>query len=160
MAGTKHASTLPEGFAEFLESGVSISIATRDAGLTPYGTRIFGVKVDPDGSHVTAFLTSKTAGPILENLEANGQVALCFDRPSDSRACQIKGVFVESRRCRPSERAEIDRQAGGFFADLETIGFPSALLSGWVRWPAVAVRFRVTDVFHQTPGPGAGERVE
>lgn len=159
MAGPKHASTLPEGFAEFLESGVSISIATRDAELAPDGTRVLAVKVDDDGVHVTAFLTARTAGPILQNLEANGQVALCFDRPSDSRACQLKGVFADSRRCRPAERVEIERQVSGFFSDLEMIGVPSAFLSGWVRWPAVAVRFRVTDVFHQTPGPGAGERL-
>jgi hypothetical protein len=159
MGDPKHASILPEGFADFLESGVSISISTRDADLAPYGTRVWAAKVDGDGAHVTAFLTAKTGGPILENLGANGQVALCFDRPSDSRACQLKGVFVDSRRCRPAEREELERQVGGFFADLETIGVPSALFAGWVRWPAIAVRFRVTDVFHQSPGPGAGERL-
>jgi len=145
--------------AGFLQSGLSISVATRDADLTPDGTRAWAVAVDPDGVHVTAFLTAKTATSHVRNLESNGQLALCFDRPSDSRACQLKGVFVDARRCRPSERDEIERQVRGFFADLSIIGVPAVVFTGWVRWPAVAVRMRVTDVFHQTPGPGAGARL-
>jgi hypothetical protein len=150
---------LPEEFKAFLESGVSISIATRNAALEPDGTRVWAAKVDDDRVHVTAYLTAKTADPILTNLEANQRVAICFDRPSDSLACQLKGVFVDSRRCRPDERAEIERQFECFLADLKIIGVPSELFTGWVRWPAVAVRFKVTDVFKQSPGPGAGERM-
>jgi len=143
----------------FLQSGLSISVATRDAELTPEGTRAWAVNVDGDGTHVTAFLTEKTAAPHLRNLEANGHLALCFDRPSDSRACQLKGRFVDARSCLAPERDEIERQVRGFFADLAIIGVPPEVFEGWVRWPAVAVRMRVTDVFLQTPGPGAGERL-
>jgi predicted pyridoxine 5'-phosphate oxidase superfamily flavin-nucleotide-binding protein len=159
MGGAGSAPIVSEELKDFLESGLSLSIATRNAELAPDGTRVWAATVDGDRRHVTAFLTAKTAGPILANLEDNQRIALCFDRPSDSRACQLKGVFVGSRRCRPAERAEIERQFRGFLDDLAIIGVPAAVLSGWVRWPAVAVRFEVTDVFTQTPGPGAGERM-
>lgn len=160
MSRPNRTPVIPEELADFLASGLSISIGTRDAALAPEGTRGWAVTVDGDRTHLTAYLTAKTAGSILRNLEANKQIAICFDRPSDSRACQLKGEFVEGRRARPAERAEIERQVSGFFADLELIGVPRAVFSGWLRWPAIAVRMRVTDVFHQTPGPGAGERLK
>lgn len=150
---------LSEELAGFLQSGISVNIATRDEAMTPNGTRAWAVVFDPDRRHVTAFVTAATAEPLLRDLESNGQVALGFDRPSTNRACQIKGRFLGSRRCRPAERAEIERQFGGFLADLASIGYPPEMFAGWKRWPAVAVKLRVTDVFHQTPGPGAGERL-
>ena len=159
MGRAERTPVLTDEFKSFLESGVSISIATRDARLAPDGTRVWAATVDADRVHVTAYLTAKTADPILANLEANKQIALCFDRPSDSRACQLKGTFVGSRRCRPAEREEIERQFEGFLADLAIIAVPRDMLSGWARWPAVAVRFKVTEIFKQTPGPGAGERM-
>ncbi len=150
---------LTEELAGFLSSGIAISIATRDGDLNPNGTRAWAAVVDEDRRHVTAYLYAKTAGTILRDLEAHPRVALGFDRPSDSRACQLKGAFVGSARCRSTDRQEIDRQFAGFLADLERIGFPRAAFTGWKTWPAIAVRFAVTDIFVQTPGPGAGERM-
>ena len=37
------------------------------------------------------------AGPILDDLQANGQAAIVFARPEDDRACQVKGTFVSAR---------------------------------------------------------------
>ena len=44
-------------------------------------------------------------------------------------------------------------------AELSAIGVPSALSEAWIAEPNVAVEFAVTDVFDQTPGPGAGRKV-
>lgn len=159
MGGPGREPILTEELAAFLQSGLSICIATRDAELTPNGTRTWAVTVDDDRVHVTAFLYARTAGSILLDLRSHPEVALGFDRPADSRACQIKGTFLGSRRCGAADRGEIERQVEEFLANLRTIGLPSELFSGWTAWPAIAVRIRVTDVFHQTPGPGAGERM-
>jgi hypothetical protein len=159
MGRPNESAVLSEELAEFLRSGVSISIATRDANLTPNGTRVWAVTVDDDRVHVTAYVYAKTAEPILRDLRAHPAVALGFDRPHDSRACQIKGFYVDARPGRPAERKEIERQVAGFFGNLEMIGIPQAAFVAWKRWPAVAIKIRVTDVFLQTPGPGAGERV-
>jgi len=159
MGEPRQTTTLSQELADFLQSGISISIATRDGSLTPNGTRAWAVTADDDRTHITAFLYANTAEPILRDLHAHPEVALGFDRPSDSRACQVKGSYVASHRCRAVDRKVIDRQVAGFFADLGTIGIPAALFRGWKTWPAVAIRIRVTDVFHQTPGPGAGERM-
>ena len=82
--------------AAFLEGGISIHIATRDERLEPNGARVAAVTVDADGTHITAYVPTIAARSIVDDLEANRQVALGFGRPSDDRACQVKGVFVSA----------------------------------------------------------------
>jgi hypothetical protein len=44
-------------------------------------------------------------------------------------------------------------------AELKAIGVPAALSQALITEPAVAVEIAVTDVFDQTPGPGAGAKI-
>lgn len=148
---------LSDDVASFLQSGVSIAVATRNGKLAPEGTRAWAARVDEDRIHVTVFLYAKAAGPLLANLKRHPEIAVVFDRPSDTRACQIKGTFKGSRRGRAAERAEVERQTQAFFSDLETLGFPRLLTEGWLFWPCIALTMRVTALYRQTPGPGAGE---
>ena len=46
-----------------------------------------------------------------------------------------------------------------FMAELTAIGVPSTLGEAWIVEPTVAVEMAVTDVFDQTPGPGAGKKI-
>jgi hypothetical protein len=148
---------ISDELAAYLESGVSVTVGTRDDQLNTDSARAWAVRVDDDRIHLTAFLYAKAAPPILGSLKAHPEIALAFDRPTDNRACQLKGLYVSSRRARPGERGEVERQADAFLAELEQLGIPRTMTSGWAFWPAVAVRLRVTQLFEQTPGPGAGE---
>ncbi|HEY8549669.1 MAG TPA: pyridoxamine 5'-phosphate oxidase family protein [Vicinamibacterales bacterium] len=148
---------IPDELAAFLQSGISISLATRDAALMPSGARVWAVKVDEDRVHLTAYVRHDASARVLADLEHNGQAALCFGRPADHRTVQVKGTFVEARPADEGERAEIDRQVGGFLYELEGIGIPRAMFGKYVWWPATAIRIRVHELFNQTPGPGAGE---
>jgi hypothetical protein len=142
--------------AAFLEGGVSIHIATRNDRFEPHGARVAAVKVDADRTYVTAYVPKVVAGPLVVDLQANGQVALGFGRPSDDRACQVKGTFVSARAASARERQLVDRQWRAVLSDLAQIGFPSEVTQGWLTWPSIAIRLRVTSLFSQTPGPGAG----
>ena len=101
---------IPEELASFLESGLSITAATRDADLRPDGARAFAVRVHEGREHLTAFFHAKAAPAILANLAACPLIAFSIDRPSDNRACQIKGEFTGSRKGRAAERALVERQ--------------------------------------------------
>jgi hypothetical protein len=142
--------------AAFVEGGVSIHIAAANARLEPSGGRVAAVTVDADGTHLTAYLPTIASARIMADLQASPQAALCFGRPSDDRACQIKGEFVEARDASAGERQEIERQWEAFLENLGQIGFPAKVTEGWKTWPALAIRLRVTALFSQTPGPGAG----
>lgn len=142
--------------AAFLEGGVAIHIASRNERLEPNGARVVAVKVDADGSHVTAYVPKIAAPSVLADLEANRQAAIGFGRPTDDRACQVKGEFVDSRAATGRERSTIVTQWEALLGNLEQIGIPRQVMESWRIWPCVAIRVRVTALFSQTPGPGAG----
>jgi hypothetical protein len=147
---------IDQQLAAFLQEGVGIHVGTRDAALQPNGTRALAVRVEEDGRHVVVYVAAVAAARILPDLENNGQIAVGFGRPIDDRACQVKGVFIESRPAAEGERSAVCAQWDGFLGSLEKIGIPRAATSTWVTWPAVAIRLRVNALFDQTPGPGAG----
>jgi hypothetical protein len=142
--------------AAFLQEGVGIHIGTRNGALEPGGSRALAVVVDADGQQMVVYVSRAAAARILPDLEANGQAAISFGRPTDDRACQVKGVFVDARDAAEDERPVIAAQWDGFLASLERIGIPRAATRGWITWPAVAIRLRPNAIFDQTPGPGAG----
>ena len=142
--------------AAFLQEGVGIHIATRNAALEPNGTRALAVKVEDDGRHLAVYVARVASVRILGDLEDNGQAAVSFGRPVDDKACQVKGTFLAARDASDDERPLIAAQWDGFLASLEQIGIPRAMTGGWATWPAVAIRLRANAIFDQTPGPGAG----
>lgn len=145
--------------ATFLQSGLSIHVATRDAALAPHGARVWAVQVENDGTHVTALVHESEAAMLLADLEANGRMALGFSRVSDHRSCQLKGVFAGSRPGTDSDRSWLEKQIGEFQRELASVGMPRELFAGSRTWPCAGLRMRVQELFNQTPGPGAGERL-
>ena len=145
--------------AAFLEGGVGVHIGTRNAELEPNGARAIAVKVERDRRHLRVFISNVAARRVLPDLEANGQAALTFARPTDERACQVKGVFVDVRKLESEELAHARQQWSDFLDNLEYIGIPRIASRTWVDVPDLAVRLRVTEIFDQTPGPGAGKTI-
>ena len=145
--------------ASFLEGGQCIHLGTRSDALEPGGVIVVAVSVDADRSHVTAFVPKVGSHEVLANLRTNRQAAVCFARPVDDRACQVKGTYVEARSATKKERALVEAQWEESLRQLEQIGIPRQLWAGYAVWPCLAVRVRVTEVFDQTPGPGAGARL-
>lgn len=146
--------------AGFLQEGLGIHIGTRTERLEPNGARAIAVKVEDAGRQVIVYVPTIAAHRVLPDLEANGQAAVVFGRPTDDRACQVKGIFVDSRAATTEERFLVLAQWNGYLDKLGTIGIPRAAVAGWINWPAVAIRLRVTALFNQTPGPEAGTRLQ
>ena len=142
--------------AAFLQEGLAIHIGTRDAQHYPNGARGIAVTVEGDGSYATVYVAKVAAARILPDLRANGHLAAVFCRPTDDRTCQIKGSFVSARAARETDCRILLDQWDSFLRNLECIGIPRATLRAWTTWPAVAIRFRPTALFDQTPGPNAG----
>lgn len=150
---------IPTGIAELLHTGVSVVVGTRDAALTPECTRAWGIRVEQDRASVTIFLTETISRQTLRNLRDNGRVAISCTRPTDHVACQLKGRV---RKIRPATKRDAEQSRAWhreFLEELVAIGVPPALVEAWITEPALAVEVDVTDVFHQTPGPGTGEKL-
>jgi hypothetical protein len=150
---------ISQQLAEFLEEGLSTHLASRNDRLEPNAARVTALSVDDDGRHLVAYIPTVGAELVLEDLRANGQVAIVSARPPDERGCQVKGVFVEAWAATDTERDIVTLQWERFRNRLELIGLPRVATDSWVIWPCTAIQVRVQALFDQTPGPGAGARL-
>jgi len=148
---------LDKSLTEFLEQGLAIHIGTRDSALRPNGCRVTAVRVEDQGRNLVAFIPKAATPAVLEDLRSNGQAAVSFARPTDDRAVQVKGEFLDMREANASEEAFVLGQWQALLKELDMIGLAALTsTSSWLMWPCVAVTLRVTNVFSQTPGPEAG----
>jgi hypothetical protein len=150
---------IPQSIVDLLETGVSVMVGTRDASLMPECTRAWGIRVGANRGTVTIFLSKTFAGHTIENLRENGSIAVTCTRPTDHVTCQLKGQVRNIKPVTSADRAVSRRWHSEFTAELKAIGVPPVLSEAWTTEPTVAVEIAVTDVFDQTPGPGAGGKI-
>ena len=150
---------ITEELAEFIQSGVSIQLGTRDARLVPDCIRLVGARVEPGRDEVTVFVPCGTGAKSIANLKDNGRIAVCFSRPADHRSIQIKGRAISLEEAASLDRAIVDRYRAALADVLAVLGLPPRTLLRMNHWPCTATRFKVESVFVQTPGPGAGDRL-
>ena len=74
--------------------------------------------------------------------------------------CKLIVLFVTIGTGLRADRAagQVELCSTTFTQELVAIGVPADLCEAWRTEPALAVEIDVTEVFHQTPGPGAGEK--
>jgi hypothetical protein len=150
---------IPDAIVQLLQTGVSVMVGTRDASLMPECTRAWGIQVGADAGAVTIFLSGAIAGKTIDNLRDNGKIAITCTRPTDHTTCQLKGRVLGIKPATTAHRNVSRRWHREFVAELRAIGVPSALGEAWIADPTVVVEIAVTDVFDQTPGPGAGRPI-
>lgn len=150
---------IPDSVVALLQTGISVMIGTRDASLMPECTRAWGIHIAGDRRTVTIFLSKAIAGKTIQNLRENGKLAVTCTRPTDHITCQLKGQVRSMKPVTSVDRETSKRWHREFMAELTAIGVPSTLCEAWIAEPTVAVKMTVTDVFDQTPGPGAGKQI-
>jgi hypothetical protein len=147
---------IPAELWPFVESGVSMLVATRSDRLLPDCCRSVGARVEADGSELTVYVPVATAERCIVNLRHNGRAAVGFARASDHRSLQIKGRMRTIRDAAEEERERILRYRSSLAEAWGVIGVPPQLTLRMAHWPCHAVTIRVESAFDQTPGPGAG----
>jgi hypothetical protein len=152
--------TLPGDLVEFFESGVSILVGTRDAGLRPSCARAMGAAVHESKRTVTIHLPEAVSARTVENLRDNGRIAVTFSRPLTHYSIQIKGTCTGVRPSGDDDRAVQQRYRAAYFEQLHAVGLPRAVSGRIVFWPSIAIDLEVHGIFVQTPGPTAGRRLE
>jgi hypothetical protein len=152
---------IPERLVPFFHGPTFFHLGTRDRSLQPWRATAHAARVHDDRATVTVLLGAESATRSLADLADNGRVALAGNQASHE-SYQLKGTFTESR---PATAEELERIAA-YHAGLVSVlssempeEMARGLVDAWKTLPAIAITFRVEDVFVQTPGPGAGERV-
>lgn len=153
---------LDEDHAAFIQTGVAVVVATRDSDSVPDVARGCGCRVSKDRRRVTVLVEPARAGSVLDNVAANGQVAVVFSQPSTHRTIQLKGSDARLVRITAADRTIASRHLEAWVQELTGIGYRddfARAVRGQAAQGMVAIAFTPTAAFQQTPGPGAGERL-
>jgi hypothetical protein len=142
--------------AAFIESGLAMGVATRDARLQPEVMRAMGAWVRADGAHLAVLLPDAASRRTLENLREVPRLAIALSRIHDDRTLQIKGRILSLAPAGEQERAAQARYVELLAAALGFVGVSPLDTHRLAQWPAHLALVEVEVVYEQTPGPGAG----
>jgi len=150
---------------DFLESGVSVVVGTRDSACLPDAVRAWGPRVGRDGRTISLCVAVATSGSALSNLRDNGRVAVIFCLPTNYKTIQLKGRFLGTARPNGQDLAAVERHRDSFTASATGVGVDRRFMEGLWQKELVEsavmlkIRFVAEQVFDQTPGPDAGARL-
>lgn len=150
--------------ARLIEGPVNIMVGTCGVLRRPHVARAIGCCVGHDRRMVSVLLQADTAVNVLDDLAANGRIAVVFTEPLSNRSLQLKGAGVRIEPAGPGggQLAQIwghayTRQIAGIAPPSWT---PARLFAALVPPSAealVAVSFTPQSIFEQSPGPSAGQ---
>ena len=144
---------------EFLTGGQSVIVATRDAALTPRAVRACGLRVLP-GDRLQLLLPRATAERSLEDLRDCGDVAVVVASPRTYRSVQLKGRFLSVADASPEDVIASQEHLRAFSEAVVGHGMTRQHARNMWMFDCWRVEVQVTSVFVQTPGPGAGRKLE
>jgi hypothetical protein len=167
MTPDVHASPEPKAFvqvpgiiARFLNRATVGVVGTRDAKLVPHVHRVSGWRVEPDGETIACSIPEVFVPGLLESLRDNGEVALTIEEIGPHETYQFKGTFLDAGPCTPADLKAFEGVRDRFAAVVGAFyRLPDTVTKANTRPPSLVVRFRVREIFLQTPGPGAGRRI-
>jgi hypothetical protein len=152
------AGVIGQRMTAFLEQGNSLVIATRNAALEPCATRACALRV-LDRDRVALLLPRATSARAVANLEHNGEIAICASYPRDFRTIQLKGRCLGITPGTAEDVLAAEQQLHLFTEACAPFGNTRVetrnlwLFDGW------RAEIRVTALYAQSPGPGAGARM-
>ncbi|HVY24399.1 MAG TPA: pyridoxamine 5'-phosphate oxidase family protein [Steroidobacteraceae bacterium] len=148
--------------AAFISSGLSITLASRNADNMPSAARAKGcVLVHGTSCKLRVFVSASQARQVVTDVRANGAISATFSVPDTHRSMQFKGCDAHVAELQSGDRALIDQYIDIFARRVAGNGFSPAFVHAFFASPPdeIAVEFTPTDAFQQTPGPNAGTRL-
>jgi hypothetical protein len=146
----------------FLESGCGLIVGTVSPDGAPHAGRGWGLDVLEVGppARLRLLLDVDDEGTI-GNVAAGAAIAVTATNVKTLRSIQLKGRAIGPEVLAPDDQARGDRYVEAFFADVEAVdGVPRERFEHFMPSGLVVCTFEADERFDQTPGPGAGARVE
>lgn len=151
---------LEDDVAAFIAGHVMMIAATRDEAMRPHIGRGCGASFDPDVGDLTLLASSTQWPGFHANVRAGAPIALTVCQPDSYKCLQIKGQIIDVHEATGSQQERAQRYLDGMLAVMAGLGVSRLQLSTVLsNADLVAIRFWPADLFLQTPGPGAGERM-
>ncbi|HEX5616027.1 MAG TPA: hypothetical protein VFZ83_12815 [Acidimicrobiia bacterium] len=146
--------------ATFLGTGVSLDAGIVHPSGDPITVRAWGARPNDDGTTVRVLLPTDDPDTV-EHVHPGGLIALVASDVITFRSIQLKGRVVAHEPESEADEALHTAYVDAFAAAVqEADGTPESLVRRLVPAGRAAVTFTVEQAFDQTPGPGAGGRLE
>lgn len=150
---------IDDDLARFVRGPVAAFLATVDPMAVPDATRVAGVAVF-DG-HRMRLLISTAARTARANAVAGARVSVLITDITTYRSVQWKGRVLSATEARtPGDLALLHHHVETFRASSALVGVPQDKADRIFFADIVPLVVEVDAVYDQTPGPGAGRRME
>lgn len=150
---------LPPDLIAMVQRGVSTIVSSCDAALRPSIMRAAGSTISQDGRSITVYLARQQSRQLLQDVAANGHIAVVFSEPFSHRTLQVKACSARTRNALPSDQPILARYLVAMQGEILRVGFEPSFTKAMLACQlddVVAVSFEPTQAFDQTPGPKAG----
>lgn len=148
--------------AEFITKGLSITLASRDLRHVPSIARGLACLFSADGAQLIVLLSRQQSADLLRDVDACGHLAVVITEPSSHRTLQLKGCDACVAAAEAGDLAVLASSCANFAADILPLGFGADFTRRlFAVEPSDLCRLLLTptDVFQQTPGASAGQRI-
>ena len=143
---------------DFIESDVTVDVATADARLVPEIARGWGPRVVDDGRALDVFVDRSSSATTITNLTGTGRVAVRFGTFSTYRVAQLKGTFVEVGEPTPSDQAWVASHRLKWAAVSTRTGMRWEACSALWSDDLQRLRFSIDTVLDRNPAPPSSSR--
>ncbi len=152
---------IPGKILAFLEDRGMVAVSgTRDANLVPHFHSVSGWVVEADEKTICCSIPDAYTRDLLSSLEDNGQFALTVEEIGSHETYQFKGNYVDSRPTNDVDIDAFERIKERFVSTVTPLfKIPEDVCRRYIALPTIVIRFAVCEIFLQTPGPGAGDRL-
>lgn len=152
---------IDSSIAAFLESAVMTILASRDGDFRPAIGRGVGTRC-PAGGQVLETMVSRAQWPrLVDNLAPGAPIAATFVKVDDYQTYQVKGIVEEIALASEADQALTRVFHRDVRRALSALGVTEGQIAFWLTDIELhRLRYRVSDLFVQTPGPRAGMRLE
>lgn len=149
---------LSERERDLLRGPLAVQVAAASSRLEPQMCRGWGAEFE-DG-RLTVILLDAQTHALRATLAETKRIAVNTTHPVSLASLQWKGEVVDIAEPDDAARAEATRRIEQFLDALRAAGIVRAPTPGVAHpGPARRVTFRVSELYDQTPGPGAGREV-
>ncbi|MDH4746452.1 hypothetical protein OMP43_20710 [Sphingomonas sp. CBMAI 2297] len=146
--------------AAFLEGPVMILLSTCDGADRAGIARGSSIRFDRRNGHIHVLFSGSQWPDVGGNVATGARIAVTVVRPSDYRAFQIKGIIGSAAPASGEEQQRATAYVARMLEVMAELGVTTRQLSHTLTdRDLVRVSFLPTDLYAQTPGPGAGQRL-
>ena len=154
--------SFPDKIIELINTpGLPIALGTRDENLQPAASYIMGVKLD-EGNKVSFHYQKSLGDKHLNDLLENGNVAITISHPVTHSSFQLKGKYLSHREGNQEDQKKAKAFLDSFINNLTPAYGEAPSISAYSKddGSCYVVTITVEEMYNQTPGPNAGQKID